>query len=68
MKGLVTLNLRARSAFSFLEGVSLPEDLAARAAELGYKAIAVADRDRAYVIGALHEVPVVVVYRIDHPA
>jgi len=30
------VELRARSAFSFLEGASLPEDLAARAAELGY--------------------------------
>ena len=32
------IELRARSAFSFLEGATTPEDLAARAAELGYSA------------------------------
>jgi len=31
------IELRARSAFSFLEGASTPEDLATRAAELGYR-------------------------------
>ena len=39
------IELRARSAFSFLEGASAPEDLAARAAELGYNALAMGDRD-----------------------
>src|SRR6266403_2048884 len=33
------IELRARSAFSFLEGATTPEDLAARAAELGYSAM-----------------------------
>ncbi len=37
--------LHARSAFSFLEGASLPETLAARAAELQIPAIAMLDRD-----------------------
>jgi error-prone DNA polymerase len=36
--------LRCRSAFSFLAGASLPEDLITRAAALGYDAIALADR------------------------
>ncbi len=39
------LELHARSAFSFLEGASLPEDLAERAAELGMSAVALLDRD-----------------------
>jgi error-prone DNA polymerase len=42
------IELRARSAFSFLEGASTPEDLAARAAELGYSAMALGDRDGVY--------------------
>ena len=42
------VELRARSAFSFLEGASTPEDLATRAAELGYRAIALGDRDGLY--------------------
>ncbi len=42
------IELRARSAFSFLEGATTPEDLAARAAELGYRAMALGDRDGLY--------------------
>jgi len=42
------IELRARSAFSFLEGAALPEDLVARAAELGYPALALGDRDGLY--------------------
>jgi error-prone DNA polymerase len=42
------VELRAQSAFSFLHGSSLPEDLAARAAELGHGALALADRDGLY--------------------
>jgi len=42
------IELRTRSAFSFLEGASTPEDLADRAAELGYPAIALGDRDGVY--------------------
>lgn len=37
--------LRARSAFSFLEGASLPEDLIRQAAALGIGAVALLDRD-----------------------
>jgi error-prone DNA polymerase len=43
MKGLP--ELRVRSAFSFLEGASLPEALMARAAELEIPAVALLDRD-----------------------
>jgi error-prone DNA polymerase len=35
--------LRCRSNFSFLTGASHPEELVARAAELGYRALAIAD-------------------------
>jgi error-prone DNA polymerase len=37
------IELHARSAFSFLEGASLPEDLIERAAELGQPAMALLD-------------------------
>jgi error-prone DNA polymerase len=42
------IELRCRSAFSFLDGASLPEDLAAAAREQGYGALALADRDGVY--------------------
>src|SRR6266404_9276609 len=42
------IELRARSAFSFLEGATTPEDLAIRAADLGYSALALGDRDGLY--------------------
>jgi error-prone DNA polymerase len=42
------IELRCRSAFSFLDGASLPEDLAAAASHLGYQALALADRDGLY--------------------
>ena len=42
------VELHAASAFSFLEGASLPEHLAARAAALGYDALALVDRDGVY--------------------
>jgi error-prone DNA polymerase len=38
------VELRCRSAFSFLAGASLPEDLATRAAELGMDTVTLADR------------------------
>jgi error-prone DNA polymerase len=38
------VELRCRSAFSFLDGASLPEDLAEAAAGLGHQALALADR------------------------
>ncbi len=40
--------LRARSAFSFLEGATAPEELAESAAAVGYEAIAMGDRDGVY--------------------
>ena len=42
------IELHASSAFSFLDGASLPETLIARAAALGYPAIALLDRDGVY--------------------
>lgn len=42
------LELHTASAFSFLEGASLPEDLVAAAANLGYGALALCDRDGVY--------------------
>ena len=42
------VELRARSAFSFLEGASAQEELAEGAAALGYDAIALGDRDGLY--------------------
>jgi error-prone DNA polymerase len=42
------VELRCRSAFSFLDGASLPEDLVTRAAALGYDTIALADRNGLY--------------------
>jgi len=48
------IELRARSAFSFLEGATTPEDLATRAAELGYPAIALGDRDGLYGAPRFH--------------
>jgi error-prone DNA polymerase len=40
--------LHAHSAYSFLDGASQPEELAARAAELGYTALALTDHDGVY--------------------
>ena len=42
------VELHCHSAYSFLDGASLPEELAARAAELGYEALAVTDHDGVY--------------------
>ncbi len=42
------VELRCRSAFSFLRGASLPEDLVERAAALGYDALALGDRHGVY--------------------
>jgi error-prone DNA polymerase len=42
------VELHCRSAFSFLDGASLPEDLVDRAAALGYDTIAIGDRDGVY--------------------
>jgi error-prone DNA polymerase len=42
------VELHTHSAYSFLDGASLPEELAARAAELGYEALALTDHDGVY--------------------
>jgi error-prone DNA polymerase len=42
------VELRCRSAFTFLDGATLPEEIVAYAAELGYRALALADRDGLY--------------------
>ncbi len=42
------IELHTSSAFSFLDGASLPETLIERAAALGYPAIALLDRDGVY--------------------
>src|SRR5689334_21856984 len=42
------VELHAHSAYSFLDGASLPEELAARAAELGYDALALTYHDGVY--------------------
>ncbi len=48
------VELRCRSSFSFLEAASNPEDLALRAAELDYTALALGDRDGVYGIPRFH--------------
>ena len=48
------MELRCRSAFSFLEGASNPEDLVDRAAELGHGTLALADRDGLYGAPRFH--------------
>jgi error-prone DNA polymerase len=42
------VELHAHSAYSFLDGASLPEELSAQAAELGYDALALTDHDGVY--------------------
>jgi error-prone DNA polymerase len=42
------VELHCHSSYSFLDGASLPEELAARAAELGYAALALTDHDGVY--------------------
>src|SRR5579871_5005974 len=39
------VELHCHSAYSFLDGASLPEELAVRAAELGYEALALTDHN-----------------------
>jgi len=46
--------LRCRSCFSFLAGASHPEELVARATELGLSALAVADRNGLYGVVRAH--------------
>src|SRR5256885_8090519 len=42
------IELHAHSSYSFLDGASLPEELAVQAAELGYPALALTDHDGVY--------------------
>ena len=42
------VDLHCHSAYSFLDGASHPEELAAQAAELGYEALALTDHDGVY--------------------
>jgi error-prone DNA polymerase len=49
------VELHAASAFSFLQGASLPEALVDRAASLGYGAIALLDRDGVYGAPRFHK-------------
>jgi error-prone DNA polymerase len=52
------IELHTRSAFSFLAGASLPEDLVARAAQLDYGVIACGDRDGVYGAPRFHQAAV----------
>ncbi len=52
------VELHAASAFSFLEAASLPEALVARAAELGYPAVALLDRDGVHGMPRFHKAAV----------
>src|SRR5258705_8215668 len=49
------VELHAASAFSFLQGASLPEALVDRAALLGYAALALLDRDGVYGAPRFHK-------------
>src|SRR5262245_22419789 len=49
------VELHTASAFSFLQGASLPEALIDRAAELGYPALALLDRDGVYGAPRFHK-------------
>ena len=48
------VELHARSAFSFLEGASLPEEMAAVCAEFGMSTMALLDNNGVYGIARLH--------------
>ncbi len=49
------IELHAASAFSFLDGASLPEALVERAAALGYPTLALLDRDGVYGAPRFHQ-------------
>jgi error-prone DNA polymerase len=54
----VYIELHTASAFSFLEGASLPEALVERAADLGYPALGLLDRDGLYGVPRFHKAAV----------
>ena len=49
-----SVELHLHTCYSFLEGASLPEEMALEAAKLGYRALAVVTKDRvlSYWIGS----------------
>ena len=49
------IELHTASAFSFLQGASLPEAIVDRAADLGYSAVALLDRDGVYGAPRFHK-------------
>ncbi len=49
------VELSCRTSFSFLSGATTPQGIVHRAAELGYEAIAITDRDGLYGIVRAHE-------------
>ena len=49
------IELHTASAFSFLEGASLPDTLVERAAALGYSTLALVDRDGVYGAPRFHK-------------
>jgi error-prone DNA polymerase len=49
------IELHARSAFSFLQGASLPEELVETAANFGYPAMAIVDRNGFYGAPRFHQ-------------
>src|SRR3954463_12069476 len=51
----VYIELHTASAFSFLQGASLPESLVERAADLGYPAVALLDCDGVYGAPRFHK-------------
>src|SRR5205814_5375248 len=54
MLNAMYIELHSRSAFSFLEGSSLPENLIARCAEVQMPAMALLDRDGVYGAARFH--------------
>jgi error-prone DNA polymerase len=53
------IELHTASAYSFLQGASLPEALVDRAAEFGYPALALVDRDGVYGAPRFHKAAIV---------
>ncbi len=49
------IEIHTASAFSFLQGASLPEAIVDRAADLGYPALALLDRDGVYGAPRFHK-------------
>ena len=49
------IELHTASAFSFLQGASLPESIVERAADFGYPAVALLDRDGVYGVPRFHK-------------